>query len=146
MTTLNIATPVKFKMTNTAERAVSFMPYRENFVTTLIPQSVVEFSVDTAGQALYYLLQATQELTVEKIEAFDAADETTTVIELPALITITNTSDKVKSFVPYRENFSYDVKPGDAIELEATTVGQVLYYMSQETEGLTVEQEKVVEA
>lgn len=62
-------------------------------------------------------------------------------ITLPAKVTITNTSDKAIRFVPYRENFTTVVAAGDSVELEATTAGQVLYYLAQATDGLTVTQE-----
>ena len=70
----------------------------------------------------------------------------TTTISLPANITITNkTSEsagdaRVIGFVPYRENFTSYLQPGGAVVLEATTSGQVLYYMAQATDGLTVTQ------
>lgn len=62
----------------------------------------------------------------------------TITITLPAVITIVNTSDKAIGFVPYRENFTTYLPAGDTIVLEATTAGQVLYYLAQETEGLSV--------
>lgn len=61
-------------------------------------------------------------------------------IKLPATITIENTSDRAIGFVPYRENFTVYVQAGESVELEATTSGQVLYYLAQATDGLTVEQ------
>ena len=64
----------------------------------------------------------------------------TVTITLPAKVTITNTSDKAIRFVPYRENFTTVVAAGDSVELEATTAGQVLYYLAQATDGLTVTQ------
>lgn len=65
----------------------------------------------------------------------------TTTIKLPALVTITNTTaDKAIGFVPYRENFTTYIPAGDVVILEATTAGQVLYYLAQATEGLTVSQ------
>lgn len=64
----------------------------------------------------------------------------TVTITLPAKVTITNTSDKAIRFVPYRENFTTVVAAGDSVELEATTAGQVLYYLAQATDGLTVKQ------
>lgn len=63
---------------------------------------------------------------------------TTTTIKLPAMITISNKSDHVIKFVPYRENFTTGIAAGDSVELEATTAGQVLYYLAQATDGLTV--------
>jgi len=62
-------------------------------------------------------------------------------IVVPAVVTITNTSDREIRFIPYRENFSVPVAAGDVVKLEATTAGQVFYYLAQETDGLTVEQE-----
>lgn len=61
-------------------------------------------------------------------------------IVVPAIITLTNTSSKSISFVPYRENFTSELTAGNAIELEASTAGQVLYYLGQATTGLTVTQ------
>lgn len=62
-------------------------------------------------------------------------------IKLPAVITITNTSERAIGFVPYRENFTTYVAAGTSIELEASTSGQVLYYLAQATNGLEVTQE-----
>lgn len=70
----------------------------------------------------------------------------TMTISLPANITITNTTSesagnaRVIGFVPYRENFTSYVQPQDVVVLEATTSGQVLYYLAQATDGLTVTQ------
>ena len=61
-------------------------------------------------------------------------------IKLPAVITMTNTSDRKIGFVPYRENFTTYIAAGDIVKLEAQTAGQVLYYLAQATTGLTVEQ------
>lgn len=74
-------------------------------------------------------------------------------IKLPAVVTITNTTDPTKDgagkytkggrdigFVPYRENFTVYVKAGDTLKIEAETAGQVLYYLAQKTDGLTVTQ------
>lgn len=66
-------------------------------------------------------------------------------IKLPAVITLTNTNNpkggKAIRFVPYRENFTTVIAAGDSVKLEATTAGQVLYYLAQKTDGLTVTQE-----
>lgn len=61
-------------------------------------------------------------------------------IKLPAMVTISNKSDTVMRFVPYKENFTVNVAAGDNVILEATTAGQVLYYLAQATEGLEVTQ------
>lgn len=65
-------------------------------------------------------------------------------IKLPAVITLTNTNPergKAIRFVPYRENFTTVIAAGDSVKLEATTAGQVLYYLAQATDGLEVTQE-----
>lgn len=62
----------------------------------------------------------------------------TITISLPAVITLSNTSDRAIRFVPYRENFTTVIAAGDSVQLEAQTAGQVLYYLAQETDGLTV--------
>lgn len=64
----------------------------------------------------------------------------TTTIEVPAIVTLKNTSKKAIGFVPYRENFTVYVKAGDTVKLEAATAGQVFYYLAQATEGLEVTQ------
>lgn len=68
----------------------------------------------------------------------------TLTITLPAVITITNTTSGTTAreigFIPYKENFTSYLGAGDTIKLEATTSGQVLYYLAQATDGLSVEQ------
>lgn len=61
-------------------------------------------------------------------------------IVLPAIITITNTSTVSKTFMPYRENFTSTLAAGNTITLEVSNAGQVLYYLGQATDGLTVTQ------
>ena len=63
-----------------------------------------------------------------------------TKIVVPAKITLTNTSDRDIPFIPYKENFVTYIDRRSSVELEATTTGQVLYYLAQATDGLTVEQ------
>lgn len=62
------------------------------------------------------------------------------IISLPAVITLSNTSDRAIRFVPYRENFTTVIAAGDSVQLEAQTAGQVLYYLAQATDGLDVKQ------
>ena len=64
----------------------------------------------------------------------------TITISLPAVITLSNTSDRGIRFVPYRENFTTVIAAGDSVQLEAQTAGQVLYYLAQATDGLKVTQ------
>ena len=61
-------------------------------------------------------------------------------IIVPATITIANKTDRAIGFVPYRENFVVYVGAGETYELEASTAGQVFYYLAQATEGLEVTQ------
>lgn len=138
MATLNIELPAIMKITNTGASAQSFQPYHENFNVGIPAGVSVEFEVMTAGQYFYYMKQAKENLVVEKIAEFDVASETITVIDVPATITLTNISNRIKTFQPYHENFSVEMQAGDVINLEATTVGQVLYYVAQRDSDLSV--------
>ena len=143
MSTLTINTPQVLKISNTSDLAIGFVAYRENFVSVLSAGFSIEFYAETPGQVLYYLKQATTNgLTVEQLADFDEEEENLILIETPATITITNTSNGTKSFIPYKENFVVDLAAGDEVELQAKTVGQVLYYLAQATTGLTVTQAK----
>lgn len=62
-------------------------------------------------------------------------------IKLPAVVTLTNTADRAIRFIPYKENFTYVLDAGESIAIEVATAGQVLYYLAQATDGLTVTQE-----
>ena len=138
MANIDVKVPAKIKIKNTSTRAISFIPYRENFASTLAAGKTFEFPVDRAGQVFYYLKQATEGLEVSQISAFDEASADILVYETPALMTISNTSDLIKSFFPYKENFPVEVNPEDSYVVEVSTVGQILYYMAQATKGLTV--------
>lgn len=141
MSTLTVELPVKLKISNTGSSAQSFQPYHENF-NVAVPAGVsIELEATTVGQYFYYVRQATKGLEVEVIAEFDEESASIVVIELPAMITLTNVSSRVKTFNPYRENFSVEIAAGDAIELEATTAGQVLYYLAQADADLTVAEE-----
>ena len=147
MSTQTITLPSVIKIQNIGEVAKRFAPYRENFTTQLVSDGIIEFKVTTSGQALYYLNQADNDLVITRLADFDDAG---VVINTPAKITITNTrasntNDSI-GFIPYRENFQYDVAAGDSVELTASTVGQVLYYLAQATTDLTVTQEEIEDA
>ncbi len=135
--TITIKVPAKIKIVNTSDRAIGFVPYRENFVSSLAKGKTIEFPVDRAGQVLYYLDQTTDGLTVSQIASFDSG-ENILVFETPAIMTIENTSTIVKAFQPYKENFTVDVVAGDKYEIEVSTIGQILYYLAQATDGLKV--------
>lgn len=67
METTEIKLPAVITITNkTTDKAIGFVPYRENFVTYLAAGDVVKLEAQTAGQVLYYLAQATAGLTVEQ--------------------------------------------------------------------------------
>ena len=146
MAEIDIKVPAKIRIENKSKRALSFAPYRENFTSVLAAGKAIEFSVDRAGQVLYYLQQATDELVVKQLTAFTASDANTTVLETPALMTIENTSEAVKSFQPYKENFVIDVNAEDKYVIEVSTLGQILYYLAQATDGLTVTYAKKAQA
>lgn len=137
---IKVTTPAIIRIANTAEIDKTFHAYKENFTTRLAAGKALEFEVKTSGQVLYYLAQATTGLTVEVVDAY-TEDEATTKLNVPALVTLTNESDRAIGFIPYRENFQYDVKAGDNVQLTTANVGQVLYYIAQSTEGLKVTQE-----
>ena len=135
--TIEVKVPQILKIENKTENAVAFVPYRENFQAILAKNSAIEFEAETAGQVLYYLGQT--KVTVTKISAFDSESDDLTLIKTPMNAVIKNTSQLVKSFQPYKENFSVDVEAGDTYKIVVKTLGQALYYMGQATDGLTVE-------
>ena len=136
MAKTKITLPTIIKIENTSELSKTFIPYRENFTSVLKKGYELEFEATTSAQVLYYLKQNTEGLKISNIDAFDSDAENLIKIEVPAVITITNTSDKVQSFVPYKENFQVNVAVEDVYELEAATVGQVIYYNAQGVKNL----------
>lgn len=146
MAEINVSAPAIIKISNVSDKVKTFQAYKENFMTNLVAGASLEFEVSTSGQVLYYLAQAVEGLTVETIADFTADDDSVIKLNTPALITLTNTTaDKIIGFVPYRENFQYDIQAGDSVELTTTKPGQVLYYLAQATAGLSVTQEAVPE-
>ena len=115
-------------MTITAEdKGVRFIPYKENFVTSVDAGKKLTISVDTLGQYLYYKKQGFVE--------GDASGKDVIAINAPAKITITNNTGKTANFIPYRENFQQEVEAGDSYVFNVKTVGQTLYYLAQDTNG-----------
>ena len=141
-TEMNLSTPVKLKIVNKTDFVRSFQPYRENFISALKGHATLEFEVNDSEAALYYLKQGTEELEITEIESFDSPSLTVTVVPNAAVMTLTNIADVeskvIKSFVPYKQNFQEDLKAGDSVELDANSLAEFLYYMGQETDGLTV--------
>lgn len=129
MSKTTITLPATMKLKARAGEIIRFAPYKENFIVPVSggeSGSSLSLKAETVGQFLYYLKQGF-------VEDSTAAD---VVINVPAKITITNNSSKVMSFIPYRENFSQEVAVGASYEFKATTAGQVLYYMAQDTNGM----------
>lgn len=64
-----------------------------------------------------------------------------TIIDLPAKVTLA-AGDKDVAFVPYGQNFTYEIKAGNSVEMEVNCAEVVMYYLAQanEREGLTVTQ------
>lgn len=140
MSTLTITAPAKIRIANTSSTmATTFVPYKENFTVALAAGKAVEFEVKTSGQVLYYLGQTATDLTVSVINSY-TSDADTTKLNVPAAIAISNTGSNSIGFVPYRENFPVYIEAGNEVDLTASNVGQVLYYLAQATDNLTVTQ------
>lgn len=135
MAEIKIELPAKLVL-EAKDRAARFIPYKENFVTTIPAGKKLLLEATTVGQYLYYVKQGFVVGTTGDI-----------VINVPAKITIENKTDKSMNFIPYRENFQQEIAVGDKYVFEARTAGQVLYYLAQDTNGeevggLDVTQEK----
>ena len=129
---IKVELPVIMKVSNVGSIRLAFQPYHENFSVNVPAGTSVEFEVATVGQYFYYMEQATKKgLEVSKLSAFDSASDTIIVIDLPSLVTLENVVENAVNFNPYRENFPVTIAKGDKIVLEATTAGQVLYYLAQ---------------
>lgn len=126
--THNIDLTKNLKLTAT-DKMVRFTPYKENFVTTVPAGKSLSLKAKTVGQYFYYLKQG--------FEVSETAGDIE--INVPAKITITNNTEKVMNFIPYRENFQMEVASKDVYTFEADTADQVLYYMAQDTTGPDVE-------
>ena len=114
--------PVTMKVTATADAAFRFMPYKENFTTTVPAGKSLSLGAYTLGQYLYYVKQG---FVADDVKA-------DIVIPAPATIVVKNTATKAMSFVPYRENFQFELGVGESVEFDVKTAGQVLYYVAQD--------------
>lgn len=65
-----------------------------------------------------------------------------TIIDVPAKVTLTAV-DKDMAFVPYGQNFTYQIKAGNSIEMEIDCAEVVMYYLAQANKNLVVAQEKI---
>ena len=57
------------------------------------------------------------------------------VIPAPAKITVTNNAAVPMSFIPYRENFQFELASKQSLIFDVKTAGQVLYYVAQDSTG-----------
>ena len=64
MSNIYIVLPAVVTLKNVSERAIGFVPYRENFTSYIAAGATVTLEAQTAGQVLYYLAQATEGLEV----------------------------------------------------------------------------------
>ena len=141
MANVTIKTPGYLKLENATAKNIQFVPYKENFATTILAGNTLELGYETVGQYFYYMKQAALGLTVTVIDKVDAETDTVKVISVPSKVTVTNTNPEggeSASFIPYRENFWVDVAAGESYEFDAKTAGQCIYYLNQATDTLTV--------
>lgn len=66
MAELEIVVPAIITIENKADRAIGFVPYRENFTAYVKKGETITLEAATAGQVLYYLAQATEGLEVSQ--------------------------------------------------------------------------------
>jgi len=64
----------------------------------------------------------------------------TTTISNPQKIKLKNIGTTTTGFVPYKENFTFSLDAGKTVELEASTVGQALYYLKLDNANLQATQ------
>lgn len=140
-TTIEIKTPGLIKLFNGTKKSVKFIPYKENFATTIEAGNTLELSYETIGQYFYYMKQKALGLTVEAIEKNSAESDTVKVIKVPCSVTLTNLNPvggEAVSFIPYRENFPVQIEGGVSYVFDAKTAGQCIYYLNQASDKLDV--------
>ena len=119
---------------NTSDKKVAFIPYKENFASYVDAGCTMAIPVKTVGQALYYMNQAKAGFEVENVADAPEASATVFVIPAAATVTITNLeAERTMAFIPYRENFQVDVKPGEEFKFDIDNPGQFIYYANQDT-------------
>lgn len=133
-----ITTTGYLKLENKTDKDIRFVPYKENFATTIKVGNALVLGYETVGQYFYYMKQVALGLTVTVVDGKEAETDAVKVISVPSEITITNTGKTAVAFIPYRENFQVDVAAGETFTFEAKTAGQCIYYLNQGTETLTV--------
>ena len=144
--TISVVAPAVLLVQNNGDTDAQFIPYRENFKVTIPGNSHVLFPVMTTGQVLYYFNQQYGDLNIRIFDASTEQEMDNFIPVHPAnssddayVITLSNTSEKVINFIPYKENFAVDIAAGDEMEITVSNVGQVFYYMAQQTDGLEVD-------
>lgn len=135
---MEIKLPAFVTLTNKSDAVVRFAPYKENFNTALGAGESLVLTATTAGQVFYYMMQANDalEVTQAATKGEGATYDVCATAEDPATVVITNKAAHAMNFVPYRENFQFEVKAGEAYTFDATTAGQVIYYMNQDVDGV----------
>lgn len=127
---------------NTGDKKVAFIPYKENFASFVNAGCTMAIPVKTVGQALYYMNQAKAGFEVANVESV-TADKEGKVFVIPATATVTIENKeaeggKTMAFIPYRENFQVDVKPGESFIFDIDNPGQFIYYANQDVGGIGV--------
>lgn len=64
MANVEIVVPAIITIENETDRAIGFVPYRENFTVYVKKGETITLEAATAGQVFYYLAQATEGLKV----------------------------------------------------------------------------------
>ena len=139
---VTIVTPGKLKLENKTEKSIQFVPYKENFATTILAGNSLVLTYETVGQYFYYMKQAALGLEVSVVDGKVKEDDKVKVISVPCKVTVENTGAANVSFIPYRENFWVEVAPGEKYEFDAKTSGQCIYYLNQGTDTLVIADEK----
>ena len=145
--TINVVAPAILLVQNNGDTDAQFIPYRENFKVTIPGNSHVLFPVMTTGQVLYYFNQQYGDLSIRIFDAETELEMDNFIPVFPAnygneepyVITLANVSEKVVNFIPYKENFAVDIAAEDEMDITVSNIGQVFYYMAQQTDGLEVD-------
>lgn len=120
---------------NKSDKKVAFIPYKENFASYVDAGCTMAIPVKTVGQALYYMNQAKAGFEVNNVPEAPAENKEGKIFVIPAAATVTIKNleaERTMSFIPYRENFQVDVKPGESFTFDIDNPGQFIYYANQD--------------